>query len=512
LTQENLSERLNLYEAMFERNPRDGLVSVGKTYLYILSDRPQDALKSALEASLSVSSKSLRVQLAIALGYYLRNKPGEALIESRYALNIDPASPLCHLVHASILLALRRTDEAKLAFLKCLSLSSDNTFLTDLRLRNRRAICAAQLQNPLLAAYSNLRLRVPDMTEAGVQQLVEQNPTDPVLKALFASLQRRSGKIREALVLLERGLASYEAFPERLYLLWKTYDNQLGNHQKGELFVRRLLEVDPLNDRATSLGYSNLDEETLRHINFIKSLEDLPDSIFAAVLPVRELENLIGTTEADVLDITALTPFEERQTASLERTFTLPGTPQRPQVPEPEASAEFSPAVASLTSEEPAVPSQPVMAHMASMLEQAQLIARDLRPTPAMKPAPEQPRPLPPVEPDVDTVLQKEEPAAESAPIPVPEPQVESIPDQPAVDMPGAPVEASPVSSVPQPVPTTDREPVSVAESVAEFTSSERPSQPAEPAHVTMRYANSLLEDSRFEEALQAFLELSHKS
>jgi hypothetical protein len=152
------------------------------------------------------------------------------------------------------------------------------------------------------------------------------------------------------------------------------------------------------------------------------------------------------------------------------------------------------------------------MAHMASMLEQAELIARDLRPTPAMKPAPEQPRPLPPVEPDVDTVLQKEEPAAESAPIPVPEPQVESIPDQPAVDMPGAPVEASPVSSVPQPIPTTNREPVSVAESVAEFTSSERPSQPAEPAHVTMRYANSLLEDSRFEEALQAFLELSHKS
>ena len=161
MTQENLSERLNLYEAMFERNPRDGLVSVGKTYLYILSDRPQDALKSALEASLSVSSKSLRVQLAIALGYYLRNKPGEALIESRYALNIDPASPLCHLVHASILLALRRTDEARLAFLKCLSLSSDNTFLTDLRLRNRKAICAAQLQNPLLAAYSNLRLRDP---------------------------------------------------------------------------------------------------------------------------------------------------------------------------------------------------------------------------------------------------------------------------------------------------------------------------------------------------------------
>lgn len=372
MTQEDLSDRLNLYEALSERNPHDGLVSVGKTYLLILSGRPQDALKSALEASLSVSSKSLRVQLAIALGYYLRNKPSEALIESRYALNIDPAGPLCHLVNASILLALRRTDEAKLAFLKCLSLSSDNTFLTDLRLRNRRAICAAQLQNQLLAAYSNLRLRVPDMTEAHAQQLVEQNPTDPVLKTLFASLQRRNGKIREALVLLESGLANYEAFPERLYLLWKTYDDHLGNQQKGDLFIRRLLEVDPLNDRAIGLGYANLDEETLRHINFIKSLEDLPDSIFAMVLPVRELENLIGTTEADALNITAL------------------------------------------TSEEPAaVPPQPVMAHMAGMLEQAQLIAHDLRPT---------------------------------------------------------------------------------------------------PAHMTMRYANSLLEDSRFEEALQAFLELSHKS
>ena len=499
MTRENLSERLNLYEAMSERNPRDGLVSVGRTYLYILSDRPQDALKSALEASLSVSSKSLRVQLAIALGYYLRNKPGEALIESRYALNIDPASPLCYLVHASILLALQRTDEARLAFLKCLSLSSDNTFLTDLRLRNRRAICAAQLQNPLLAAYSNLKLRVPDMTETDAQQLVEQNPTDPVLKVLVASLQRRSGKIREALALLETGLASYEAFPERLYLLWKTYDDQLGNHQKGELFVRRLLDVDPLNDRATGLGYSNLDEETLRHINFIKSLEDLPDSIFAKVLLVRELENLIGTTEADALDITVLTPRGEREAASLEKKFALPGIPQQPQVPEPEAPPQVSPAVAPLTSEEPARPLQPVMAHMASMLEQAQLIARDLRPTPApvpmsrapaipppvmpapaMKPVPEQPRPLPPVEPDIDTILQKEEPAAE---------------------------ESSLVPGVTQPIPT-NREPISVAE----LTSSERPSQPTKPDHVTMRYANSLLEDSHFEEALHAFLELSHKS
>ena len=68
MTEEELRERLNLYEAMFERNPRDGLVSVAKTYLYILAGQPQEALKSALEASLSVCSKSLRVQLAIALG------------------------------------------------------------------------------------------------------------------------------------------------------------------------------------------------------------------------------------------------------------------------------------------------------------------------------------------------------------------------------------------------------------------------------------------------------------
>ncbi len=498
MTQENLSERLNLYEAMFERNPRDGLVSVGKTYLYILSGRPQDALKSSLEASLSVSSKSLRVQLAIALGYYLRNKPSEALIESRYALNIDPASPLCHLVHASILLALKRTDEARLAFLKCLSFSSDNTFLTDLRLRNRRAICAAQLQNPLLAAYSNLRLRVPDMTETDVQQLVEQNPADPVLKALSASLQRRSGKIREALVLLESGLASYEAFPERLYLLWKTYDDQLGNHQKGEAFVRRLLEVDPLNDRATGLGYSNLDEETLRHINFIKSLEDLPDSIFAMVLPVRELENIVGTTELDTQDVTVRTPCEEKRVTLLERTFALPFASEQPQVPEPAAPPQVSPLAASPASEEPAIPSQPVMAHMASMLEQAQLIARDLRPTPApaplshatvisssMTPARAQPEPSSPVEPDVDTVLQVEEPAAE---------------------------EFSPVPNAPPAAPIAIREQGAVDESPTEQGAPAQPPQPATPAQMTMRYANSLLADSRFEEALQAFLELSHTS
>lgn len=479
MTQESLNERLNLYEAMFERNPRDGLISVGKTYLYILSDRPQDALKSALEASLSVSSKSLRVQLAIALGYYLRNKPSEALIESRYALNIDPASPLCHLVQASILLALQRTNEARLAFLKCLSLSSDNTFLTDLRLRNRRAICTAQLQNTLLAAYSNLRLRVPDMTEADVQQLVEQNPTDPVLKALYASLQRRNGKIHEALALLESGLASYEAFPERLYLLWKTYDDQLGNHQKGELFVRRLLEVDPLNDRATGLGYSNLDQETLNHINFIKSLEDLPDSIFARVLPVTELENLIGTTEADALDTTAPTPHEQKKTALSERSFTLPGLPQQPQIAQTEACPGIPLEVVSLASEQSAALSQPMMAHMASMLEQAQLIARDLQPMPA------------------------------PAPMAVPEPHGEPVTSQPTAEVGHISIAAD-SESVKVSTPHANQEQGPVNESVTSPAPSEQPSQPAEPVRVTMHFANSLLEESRFEEALQAFLELSH--
>jgi tetratricopeptide (TPR) repeat protein len=454
MTQENLSERLNLYEAMFERNPRDGLISVGKTYLYILAGRPQDALKSSLEASLSVSSKSLRVQLAIALGYYLRNKPGEALIESRYALNIDPAGPLCYLVHASILLALNRTDEAKLAFLKCLSLASDNTFLTDLRMRNRKVICAAQLENPLLAAYSNLKLRVPDMTEADVQQLIEKNPSDPVLKALCASLQRRSGKIREALVLLETGLSSYEAFPERLYLLWKTYDDQLGNHQKGEAFVRRLLEVDPLNDRATGLGYSNLDEESLRHINFIKSLEDLPDSIFAKMLPVRELEALAATSEVDAVDTSGMTPCEEPQTM----------TEEPPTEPAPSAS--------SLVTEQMLTASQPVMEHMASLLEQAQLIARELRMPPAPAPAPllHAPVETPPVTEEV---------------------QAPTVPEEP---QPAEPEEME-VDTVLQ---------TAEAESAAPAA--------AAPAGPTMREANRLLSESRFEEALQAFLEISRRN
>lgn len=474
MTQQDLSERLNLYEALSERNPRDGLISVARTYLYILLDRPQDALKSALEASLSVSSKSLRVQLAIALGYYVRNKPSEALIENRYALNIDPASPLCHLVQASLLFGLRRTAEAKLAFLKCLSLSTDNTFLTDLRLRNRKALCAAQLQNPLLVAYSNLRLHVPDMTEDSVQQLVEQNPTDPVLKVLLASLQRRSGKIREALVLLETGLAGYDAFPEKLYLLSKIYGDQLGNHEKADTFVRRLLEVDPLNDRATGLGSSNLDEETMRHITFIKSLENLPDSIFGRVLPVHELEALIGTTQPQEADDTP-TPGEKRGSEALNRPFTIPGLPQEPPVP----AVEATPSIEATSAEEsPAEPSQPIVSHMASLLEQAEVIARDLRPLAG---------PTPISHASAAASAAPELPVAESEQSSVAEPTPDSILQH----------------DVPQDAPR---------EADSEPPAGEPPEASLESPRVTMRQANNLLAESRFEEALQAFLELSRES
>lgn len=482
MTQESLSERLNLYETLYERNPRDGLVGVARTYLYILADRPQDALKSSLEASLSVSSKSLRVQLAIALGYYLRNKPNEALIENRYALNIDPASSLCYLVQAGILLALRRLDEAKLAFLKCLSLASDNTFLTDLRMRNRKAICAAQAGNPLLAAYSSLKLRVPDMTETDVQQLMERNPGDPVLKALCASVQRRGGKIREALSLLESGLSSYEAFPERLYLLWKTYDDQLGNHQKGETFVRRLLEVDPLNDRATGLGYSNLDEESLRHVNFIKYLEDLPDSIFAKTLPVRELESLVGTSEADALETSGMVPGGERQAASMSRSFSVPGIPQGPQNTSEEPHTEPVPAAASLVTEQMSTAPQPVMEHMASLLEQAQLIARELRMPPA---------PVPMMHGLTETPSTPEET------------EVASVPERCQTAEP----EEMDVDTILQTVDTESAQPaVSGALAEADVPSA------ATPATASMQEANRLLSESRFEEALQTFLELSRKN
>ncbi|MHB8108365.1 MAG: hypothetical protein ACYDH4_13230, partial [Candidatus Cryosericum sp.] len=64
----------------------------------------------------------------------------------------------------------------------------------------------------------------------------------------------------------------------------------------------------------------------------------------------------------------------------------------------------------------------------------------------------------------------------------------------------------------PADVPPTIEKPETVSGPVSELAPSERPSQPAESIHVTMRYANNLLEDSRFEEALQAFLELSRRS
>jgi hypothetical protein len=139
----------------------------------------------------------------------------------------------------------------------------------------------------------------------------------------------------------------------------------------------------------------------------------------------------------DSLEVAALTPYGQTAAAALEKTFTLPGPSRQLGVPELETPAETSPAATSPTTEEPAVPSLPIMAHMASMLEQAQLIARDLRP----KLAP-------------------------------------------------APISRAPVTIDPATPPGP-------------------PSQSATPAQMTMRYANSLLKDSRFEEALQAFLELS---
>ncbi len=323
MTQETLNEKLNLYEAMFERDPRDGVVSVVKTYLYILSGRLQDALKSALEASLSVPSKNLRVQMAIAMCYLLRNKPGEALVESRYALNIDPANSLCHLLHAGVLHSLHRTDEARLAFLKALALPSDNTFVADLKLRNSEALCSATIRNPLLVAYGSLRLRTPDVSDTEVQKLVAQYPSDPVIKTLQASLYRRSGKVREALGVLETGLVSYESFPERLYLLWKIYGEQLGNQQKGLAYAKRLLEVDPLSDRATAFAYLSLDEEALRHLSFLRTLEDLPDSVFARIVPVAELEDLMRVPMVDSPGGTSVS--EETDIVSRrERLFLIP--------------------------------------------------------------------------------------------------------------------------------------------------------------------------------------------
>lgn len=463
--QDSLNEKLNLYEAMFERNPRDGLVSVAKTYLYILLDRPQDALKSALEASLSASSKSLRVQLAIALGYYQRNKPGEALIESRYALNIDPASPLCYLVHASVLSALHRADEARLAFLKCCSLATDNTFLADLKLHNRRAICAAQAENPLLMAYSNLKLRAPEMTEEDVRTLTEQHPTDPVLRALLASLERRNGRIREALALLETGLEQYDAFPERLYLLWKIYDEQLGNHQRGEAYAHRLLEVDPLNDRAASLIYNELSEEDLRHVTFLREMENLPDSIFGCILPIRELEALIGTTAEETSAASEGGKAQESaEEAVLQRetSFTLPESGQAQQPAAPPAMPQQA-----------APQSTPLLQHMTSMLEQAQLIARELTPTPPPMPM-AQTIPQVSAEPEVEDVLQAAASEKQAA----------------AEETPGT---------------TT----VAAQQPAAEVPSDVAPPVPEVP--VTLHSANQLLAESKFEEALQAFLVLSRK-
>ncbi|MFZ2413801.1 MAG: hypothetical protein WAW16_06235, partial [Candidatus Cryosericum sp.] len=97
------------------------------------------------------------------------------------------------------------------------------------------------------------------------------------------------------------------------------------------------------------------------------------------------------------------------------------------------------------------------------------------------------------------------EPAAESTPV--------AIPDVVPTSSPKSAVEQStPLSDIPQLILPTIGELEAVKGPVLELAASKRPSQPVEPTHVTVRYANSLLEDSRFEEALQAFLELSHRN
>jgi len=312
------------------------------------------------------------------------------------------------------------------------------------------------------------------MTEAEVEQLVAQNPTDPVLKALLASLERRGGKIREALALLESTLATYEAFPERLYLLWKTYDDQLGNHQKGETFVRRLLEVDPLNDRATGLAYSYLDEEALHTINFIRSLEDLPDSIFARVLPIAELEKLVAVQEPAVCE-TAEEALAEQKAPAVERAFVLPAAP-RPLDTPPAATTASPEAEASL-------PPQPVLAHMATMLEQAEMIARQLKPAIA---------PLPFVQP-MATVPEPAAvtPAEAAASTP---PATEKVPVQ---------VEETPVPVQPPAEHAAQGEGAPVLQNL--------PSEPGASARATLREANQLLAQARYEEALRAFLALSRQ-
>jgi hypothetical protein len=109
---------------------------------------------------------------------------------------------------------------------------------------------------------------------------------------------------------------------------------------------------------------------------------------------------------------------------------------------------------------------------MASLLEQAQLIARELRMPPAPAPAPllHAPVETPPVTEEV---------------------QAPTVPEEP---QPAEPEEME-VDTVLQ---------TAEAESAAPAA--------AAPAGPTMREANRLLSESRFEEALQAFLEISRRN
>jgi tetratricopeptide (TPR) repeat protein len=490
MTQETLNEKLNLYEAMFERDPRDGVVSVAKTYLYILSGRLQDALKSALEASLSVPSKNLRVQVAIAMCYLLRNKPGEALVESRYALNIDPANSLCHLIHAGVLHSLHRADEARLAFLKALALPSDNTFVADLKLRNREALGSATIRNPLLVAYSSLRLRTPDVSDTEAQDLVAQYPSDPVIKTLRASLYRRSGKVREALGVLETGLVSYESFPERLYLLWKIYDEQLGNQQKGLAYAKRLLEVDPLSDRASAFAYLSLDEEALRHLSFVRTLENLPDSIFARVVPVVELEGLMRVPTVDSPGGTSA--LEEIDIVSRrDRMFLIPNA----------GSAASYPPVLAVTPEPIALPPE------------------EPSPPPVLSPQPVTPEPT-----DAGSAFD-ETPRGDSTGEPLPggsiQQRMEHLLEQArriadslvstrlvngnaAVSKASsAELNASTAPCVNMSSPSPEASPVPIASPVTRDLAFETAAAP------TLRDADRLLAEGKFEEALKAFLSLA---
>jgi cell pole-organizing protein PopZ len=141
---------------------------------------------------------------------------------------------------------------------------------------------------------------------------------------------------------------------------------------------------------------------------------------------------------------------------------------------------------------------QPAMAHMANLLEQAQLIARELR-MPAA--------PVPLLHPQPDTAS----PTDVTESVPVQENHQSEETEEMEVDtiLQGTDAESpSPVTAETAPGPAdvpAQREPAH--EKAARITPSV-----TTPAGLTMRDANRLLSESRFEQALQAFLELSHKT